>query len=122
MVGPEVRSGRRVHQLKIYSQSAVRALNATDDRVLRTEVSHKVCHVHPTIPIEVGCLFRNHPQFVKAAEIPDQVMGEDPRERGGGRTTSAWLRCRSVCGDHNFGATPSATIVPIARKAMIAHA
>ena len=81
MVGPEVRSGRRVHQLKIYSQSAVRALNATDDRVLHTEVSHKVCDVHPTIPIEVGCLFRDHPQFAEAAEIPDQVMGEDARER-----------------------------------------
>src|SRR6516164_11587944 len=82
MVGPEVRSARRVHQLKIYSQSAVRALNATDDRVLHTEVSHKVCHVRLTLPLEVGCLFRDHTQFAKAAEIPDQVMGEDARERG----------------------------------------
>jgi len=82
MVGPEIRSGRRVHELKIYSQSAVRALNAPDDRVLHTEVRHKVCHVRLTIPIDVGCLFRDHPQFAKAAEIPDQVMGEDARERG----------------------------------------
>src|SRR6266496_4014728 len=81
MVGPDIRSGRRVHQLKIYSQSAVTALNATDHRVLHTQVCHEVCHVHLTIAIEVRCLLRDHPQFAEAAEVPDQVMGEGPGER-----------------------------------------
>ena len=38
MIGPDVRSGCRIHQLKVYFQLGVIALNVTDDRVLHAEV------------------------------------------------------------------------------------
>src|SRR6516164_289529 len=134
MVGPEIRSGRRVHELKIYSQSAVRALNAPDDRVLHTEVRHKVCHVRLTIPIDVDVCSEITRNLPKRLRYPIRLWVRTRANAGSsgcpelstakGRTTSAWLRCKSVCGDHNFGAlaSPSATIVPIARKEMMMDA
>ena len=52
MVRPDIRSRRRVHQLKIYSQPSAVALNVTDNRVLHTEVCHQVWYVRLTIAIQ----------------------------------------------------------------------
>src|SRR5262249_57759219 len=52
MVRPDIRSRRRVHQLKIYSQPSAVALNVTDNRVLHTEVCHEVRHACLTIAIQ----------------------------------------------------------------------
>ena len=51
MVRPDIRTRRRVHQLEIYSQRAVIALDVTGDRVLHAKICHEAGHVDLTIAI-----------------------------------------------------------------------
>ena len=45
MAGPDVRSGGGIHQLKVYFQRGVVALNVTDDCILHAEIRLQTAYV-----------------------------------------------------------------------------
>ena len=99
-VGPDIRPGRRVHQVEVDFQVAVGSVDVADDGVLHAEVGHQV-GVGAAVAIGVRCRLRDHPQIAEAAEVADKTVGEVAGEcrvidtvepsAAKGRTTTLWL-------------------------------